>query len=987
MTRESPSEGAGREPGPLGVVRRSWDLAREYASDTYLGDLRALAKIPVALRETSPGARAVTLSLLGFLAVLTVATPLLSVYGDRFSHVAFRDVLGDPRQLPVIGLFLALLGVAAGAAAVVAGASHTRLAIFLVTVPISLYTVSSIALIAGQSYRAAAASWLVPAVAALTPVAGRGWRRFATLAGLSALATWHIYTFTPLLGRFPDASPGLLLAVIAPVSLLIGAGLARLPWRLSVSRAFGLALIVNLIALSGLWRTDYTVVAREADRIITGVFALLAVFYFVLGARVAESSLSGANLGLKAVDRVVGFRRLWLVLAAAWIVEALLIRAQLQGVSAGPGPLAWLHTAALVVGSIIGLGLLARGQVTEPWVRGILGVWLFAYLLPMAYHAAHASLGQSREVGAKALMLFIFGLVMEVVKTLPTLVRRESRWGAAQGMLLVYLSALTLIATITHFQFVSRNTGWMAETFEWEFLGTFTLLPPMLLLLFVREQRWLAAPSPGLVGTAFLGGALVSLPITLLRMGSLVEGQWTLAASLGTVAVAEAGLLAVIGALVLASRSVGRWLDAVAVGVATALGFAVVYLASVALFFFQQLGLVWLKLTYASAAAERLVEAIIVNNALLLHRPWADYCHAYFVSVPAGAVMAGALFWGRRHGRPRLGLLGALGAGAVSVALAAPIYTRAVFLESLQLGILDEVAGDRVAVACVLVPLALLLVYLYLTVWRLDVRGDAAEKSDEASTAPPDAQRSSGPDAEAGARQPAGAPDAFLPRVPGSGDALAGPATASADATLGRMLAPATTRAGLITLFGIAACVAVGATWLTLSPGVGRAPAALDPYRDPAREFAIRYPRGWRVSRLAPSITVFYRGTKTPSLDGGIHLLVRAEAELPCGTNPALLLDALHETERAKFPDFELEASLAGSPTLHGERATQRIRVEASKTLSTGIRIVGHGWIAFTTGSGCPSWAFIGYQAPDFLMATLEPTFRRMAESYERPAE
>jgi hypothetical protein len=893
-----------------------------------LGHFRTLAEVPRALGDITPGVRAVTLGFLAFLATLTLATPLLYVYGDRLAHVAFRDALADPRQIPLLGLILTLLGVTAGAAAVVAGASHTRLAVFLLTAPIGLYMVSSIALTAGRSYRIAAATWLLPVVAAVTPAAGRGPLRLMALSALSALAVWHTYTVTPFLDRFPPPSPGLLLAVMAPTSVLTAAALARIRRRLSVSRAFWVAVPVILVALSGLWRADYAVVAREADRIITGVFALLAVFYFLLGARVADSSLAGANFALKAVDWVVGFRRFWLLLVAAWAVDALLIRSELQRMPAGLGPLAWLHTAVLLAGSIVGIVLLARGRITEPWVRGVLGAWLLAYLLPTAYQKAQAAAGEPPEIGAKALMLFIFGLAMEVARRLPALVKRESRWGAAQGVLLLYLSALTLIATITHFQFVSRNPGWMAETLEWELLGAFTLLPPMLLLLVVREQRWLPPPAPGLIGTAFLGGALVSLPITLLRMGSLVDGQWTLPASLGTVIVAQAGLLVLIGALVLTSGSVRRWLDAVAVGVAASLGFAVVYLASVALFFFQQLGLVWLKLTSAGAAAERLVEAIIVNNALLLHRPWADYSHAYFVAVPAGAITAGAFFWGRRHGRPGLALLGAAGAGLGSAAIAAPIYTRPVLLDSLKVGILDEVMADPVAIACVLGPLALLAFYLYLTVWRLDVRGAAAAGSD------------------------GGAPHAG--------------------------------QAARIALFGAGACVAGVATWLTLSPGSGRAPAALVPYRDPGGEFAIGYPRGWRVSRLGPSATIFYRGTKAPSLDGGIHLLVRAAQELPCGTDARLLLEALSDAERAQFPDFALKASPLGSPTIQGPRATQRIAVEASKTLPTGVRMVGKGWIAFTTGRGCPSWRLVSYQAPDFLMATLEPTFRRMAERLER---
>jgi hypothetical protein len=914
-------------PRTPGLIARAWLLTWEYLASRYLGGVNVLVRLPAGLRAVPPEARSSTIALLTVLGILIVATPLLYVHGHRLSGVVFHDVIGERRELPLPSLYLALLGVVSSTAAILAAASHARPAIFWLSAPICVYTISTIALVGGRAYLVVAASWLVPVLAATTPVAARHSTRLVTLLVFSALAAWHTYTFTPLSDRFPDASPASLLAWLAPLAVLTTLGLYRFRWRLTTSSAFVLAGGANLLALSPVLGSDQLVLARGTDGVMTGVFTLFAVFYFALGGRLAQGSLEAANSTLKALEWLAGGpRRLFLLLPLAWLVVALVIRRQLQSPPTGFEPLIWLHVIVLLLGSVVALALWARGSLTETWIRGILGIWFFSYLVPEAYYAAGAALNQTAAVGIMALTFFILGLGTDAVKTLPKLVRRESRWGSASAILLLYVSALTFLATITHFQFVSKNTGWMAETLEIQFLGMFALLPPMLLWLVLREQRWLAPPAPGRIATAFLAGAIGSVPVTLLRIASPVDGQWTLAGHMGAVALAEAVKLALIGAIVLASPAAGRWLDATAIGMAVALGFGVAYLGSVTLFFFQQFGLIVINLTVASAAARELVASVITNNALLLHRPWADYFQSYLASLPAAALMAGAFFWGRQRGRPWIGLAGALGMAVASIGYARILYTRRLLLDSLNVSVADELLADRVALAAVLFPLALLAFFLYWTVWRIDVgRGSTAPTATEGEATP---------------------------------------------------------RSRIAALVTASASLAVAAIWLTLSPAFGRAPLPMHEYEAPEGDFSILYPNGWRVRQLPPKLTVFYRGTKQPNLAGGIHLLVHSRAPLPCGTDAAELVQELRETETGRFPDFHLEAR-PGPETADGKHVKQVIELETSKTLQSGIPMTSRGWIVYTRGPECPTWELVTYQAPRFVMDALEPLFRRMVDSYE----
>jgi hypothetical protein len=883
-----------------------------------LAKFSTFTRIPRALRALDLGSRIVAIATVALLALLLAFNFPFFVRPEWFSTLTWTEA-GHAVALPRPALYLALLGWALSAAVILAGASRWHLAALVGVGILQLFAIVFVGFAGGKTYWMAGPSWLLPFLAATSPVAAGGKRsRAVVTALLCGLATWHTYLFTPLSahGRPPRWA---WLAALFALSLPL---LLRLPRRLPLSAACGLALAVNLSVLLTALRAGETAMAHGLVIPTSFFIGLFSVMWFALGGELVSDAVSVTNAAMSAgfigtwrrtVPWLAGGLGLAEVVAVPWLLDRLVLS------TPAAQTLSWHRGAAFAL-LLVGLGLALSGRLTSEWTRALMGAWIFSLVALRSYFANLTDLAawaDSRQIKRVALAMFTFAVAMKAIRLLTE--RSHTAAGARGSQFFVQLGALTFLAAGTQFEFAVDNVAAMKEAASYQFAGATALFLPLVLALVLQEQRWLAVPPRALLLRGFLTGFAAAFVVQLVRIASHGPGGWALSGHLAAVATGDAVKLACIAILVVACRA-ERPLEASAVAIACALGFAAGYAQDLVVLFVDASVKIVLLVTVssasASAALSRLVADFVrVRGAL----PAADHYHLFVVSLLPAAMMGWGIAAALRTRRWMAAALAIAGAFAVSLGFGWMLHTHPLYMtESRQPLPFYEVASDARRLAPLLPPVLGLGLWLYLFVWRPERRA-------------PDAP---GPDVTH-ARSPA--------------------------------------RRRRVVTAVVAAAVVVGALGAAVA---ARAPSPLQAYVDPDRRFAIDYPRRWRVERRPRGDTVFYRD----DLVGGPLVALHPGLALPEGVSARQLVDALGRDLRAAHPDARIAAT-ASPPQVEGERSVQRIELTATWTAAT-TRLRSRGTITFVSIGRASGFSYLSYQVPEAEPPAVEALLARVLASY-----
>jgi hypothetical protein len=882
-----------------------------------VGKFSTFARIPRALRLLDPGSRIVAvLTLLLLILLLGFNFPFF-VRPEWFSTLAWTEA-GHGVTLPRPAVYLALLGWALSGAVIVAGASQWHAAALVGVGILQVFMIVFVGFAGGKAYWLAAPSWLLPFLAATSPVLARGNRsRVVVTAILCGLATWHTYLFTPLSAQGRPPRWGWLAALfVVSVPLLL-----RLPRRLSLSAACGLALAVNAGVLLGALRAGEVSMARGLVIPTSFFIGLFAVMWFALGGELVSEAVSVANSTMRAGSIGAWRRPLpWLagglglaeVAAVPWLLDRLS--------TPGALTLSWHRWATLAL-LLVGLGLAIRRRLTTEWTRALLAAWVFSLVALRSYFANLTDLAawaDSREVTRVALGMFTFAVAMKAIRLLTE--KSHTASGARGSLFFVQLGALTFLATGTQFEFAVGNLEAMKEAANYQFAGATALFLPLLLALLLQEQRWLPSPARTLLLRGFLAGFAGAFVVQLVRIATYGPGGWALSSHLAALATADAVKLACIGLLIVACRA-ERPIEASAVAIACALGFAAGYAQDLAVLLLDASVKIALLVTVRTAAVSealsRLVAGYVRMRAAL---PAADHYHLSIDSLLPAAMMGWGIASGLRARRWTVAALAVASGFAVSLGFGWMLHTHALYMtESRKPLAFFDVLSHPSGLAPLLAATLGLGLWLYVFAWRPARRAHAASAIDAMPTSP------------------------------------------------GR------TRWDAATVV-VAIAVVVGAAGATVA---WRAPSPWKTYVDPDRRFAIDYPREWRTERRPRGDAVFYRD----DVVRGPLVALHPGLALPDGVSAPQLVNALGREIRAVDPDARITAR-ASPPRTEGERSIQRIELTATWTAAGTTRLRSQGTITFVSTGRAAGFSYVSYQVPEPASPALEALLARVLGSY-----
>ena len=882
------------------------------------GKLGTFRSVPRALRSFDLGARIVAIGCQVLLTLLVGATWFFSAI-PGWATYTWADG-GRNFTLPRAALYLSLIGWAFSAALILAGASQWGLAALVPAGVVQLFAIVFIGFAGGKAYALAAASWLLPLLTAASPMVARSriWRAAGT-ALLCALATWHTHLFTPLSAQGRPPRWGWLLALFV-VSVPV---LLALPARLSMWRAFALALAVNLVVVLGALAAGATAVARGMVIPTSFFVGLFSVMWFVLGGELVSGAVSAANATIRIVTATVRRQLLPVLAVVLCLAEVAAAPWLLDRLSPTDAFTLSIHRWLALALGVSGLALAARRRLTSGWTRALLVVWAFSLAALRSYFSGVtdvAAYANPQELKGVALTLFTFAMAMQVVRLL--IVKPDAR-AASAGRLFLQLGALTFLATGTQFGFAINDTNVMKEAAAYQFAGATALFLPLVLALLVKEQRWLPAPPPSLLLRGFVTGFAAALVVQVARIVTYGPGGWSLAGHLGVVALADAVKAVCIALLIVAARALGR-VDATAVALACALGFAAGYAQNLMVLTLDAAGKIVLLLTVRSAAVSHGLSALVggyIRTAPAL--PAADHYHFFVASLLPAAIMGGAIAKGVRERCPGVGVLGTLAGLAVSLGFAGALHSHPLLMTESR----DPVPFYVVLTeANALLPLVIstlgLVLWSYVMVWRPERASHGSARGDVALTA--------------------------------------------------RMKLVGTAAVMVIPI------VTLGALGLALAV---RAPSPLQGYRDPGARFTIDYPRGWSVERRPNGETVFYRDDPTH----GALVTLHPGIGLPPRISAAQLVQALEGQIRSASPEARVTAR-ARSPRVADGRSTQLIEATVTWTAPGRGPLRAESILTLIAAGDGSRFSYVTYQVPEPAPRSLEALLSRVRHSY-RPAE
>ncbi|MDR7421579.1 MAG: hypothetical protein QN159_03815 [Armatimonadota bacterium] len=517
-------------------------------TDGYLKLFKHVRTLPRA------DARVATAGLLGA-AVATGATPLLSTLGQQLPVIPFEDVAGVMRSVPAPAFALALATFVVGLGFLVVGAALGPGALWIVVALQYVYQAVLIGLAAGRTWLHVVPLALPVAVGALTP-GHRPWAQVAVAVIVASIAV----RLSPLPAAW-RASWYLLWPPAAAVFVGLYVALARRPWSVAGAR-LGLAVggTIVYLAATGYGRSPRAL-AEAFHVVLNNSITLLELTWFLLGVSFVAGAIALGQFAARALRHLAPAPvPLW-GLVAGWSAVVASLAVPEGGVGA-PGA-AWELVA-------VGLGL---AVLAARWrMRGMTREWLTGWIVATVavIGVAHAALRIdvaeviTREAGLLSIAGFTYAVVWEIASRVPEVPLATPRFGRPSPLLL-YLGVTLVVGAAALFGLSANLKFFQQVVVLSQYRGALALWMAVGLRELLLAWPAFSADAYRKAVDAFLGGALLAVPVFLLR------------AAAGEPAGHTGAVAAVLASATLAAM---RWSDAgrpflaAVVGLAAALGFA-----------------------------------------------------------------------------------------------------------------------------------------------------------------------------------------------------------------------------------------------------------------------------------------------------------------------------------------------------------------------------------------------------------------------------
>lgn len=672
--------------------------------------LSPVRSLPRAMRVIGLGAMLTAIA-------ISVATAIIALPQLTLTQITFNGPNGAA-TIARISLYLALIALAIGWAAAIAGAVVTDLWLLLLMALFYVFTVSFIGLTGGRAWWVVTPQWTMVALAAASP--RRKNQRLpihAVLWMLTVLAVFHTFRLTGL-GTLKGGPWPWIKSWPATIALAtaLTAACARVRRELTVRQAF---LFVATITAGFL-----AISLRAGERLITDsvynsssiLMTFLVTFWFLLGRNFVSACIEITRNAVKAGSNVFGTRAMPRVLIASCLIELSVI-AILQLVDPNivdPSSTSDFlkYQVAIPVHQGIALAMLAAAAVmstadalTPRRATWMFAAWAFSLAMVVVHFGAllsilhteaakqagqqvqhgisstakisAAQIGEQFQKGLSsaaklgAILIVSFGIVLETMSGRRRFSTDES--GLSPSAMLVYAGLLALLAALTHLVIISKT--YPADVVAAYTIQGMTLMWPAMAILAALSA--LGRPknrAQGAIARALLAGAAASVVTDLIRRSfgdpaTLLTSQQLIAMASGEIAI-----VACVVAIVTRGRSLTAF-DAVCVGVACAFGFVIAYVGE----------LIVPILTILIAVPSHMIG---FRPGIALTETWLHYLpfgaqgnpvpHAdlmiFYVLVPALAALAGFACWCRmREPSTWLQLL------AAAAIVAAPLYAIHVY--------------------------------------------------------------------------------------------------------------------------------------------------------------------------------------------------------------------------------------------------------------------------------------------------------------------
>lgn len=585
--------------------------------------------------------RVLTWTALALAGVVVIATPVLAVFGSRFSSISFQDVQSQVQSLPAPAVFLAFLAFSFGWGYLLSGAAQGPGLLWVLAGVLYVYLILVIGLAAVRySPLHAVPVLLLVLMGALTrsgPLWGRillivlvssFYVRVSLPAGSALKAHWYVFWAVAV-------------AVLAGVDRLV----ARRPWPSPVARtALACATTAGYLLLVAATTHHWTDFAGWLHVSLNIAINYLDVFWFLLGASFVSGAIALALFARKSIERIFPARILHWAILGGWVALAVwALRVPPKAVHKLPGGPSYDHGAVgILVASLLVLVAWWRLKgLTKDWLAGWFVASAAAVLSVRTYLSLDIGSLTSAKADARVLLSFAYAVTWEVasrIRNIPLSMRALPQ----PAPVVLYLGVVLIICGTSLFGLAANLPFFQEAIVLNEYHGALSLGLP--LGLFAAVGTWPVVPD-GVVRKCVAGFILTSLVAIAAFLIRAATGPWAWPALI-------AGLT--VFTLILARRwdEIDRPLAGAALGCATGLGFAVVLSRPQVV-----VDSVWMLLTMLGS----LSGIGGAGKPAAIVRRWATETvwsptdqFAFMVAAPLVTMLAGALFAAvRRRARPQ----------------------------------------------------------------------------------------------------------------------------------------------------------------------------------------------------------------------------------------------------------------------------------------------------------------------------------------------
>lgn len=509
--------------------------------------------------------RVLTWAALALAGVVVIATPVLAVFGSRFSTVSFQDVQSQVQSLPAPALILAFLAFSFGWGYLLSGAAQGPALLWILGGVLYAYLILVIGLAAIRYSPLHVVPVLLLVVMGALTQSGSFWGKILLIILVSS---FYVRVSLPV-GSALKAHWYVFWAVAIAVLTGVHRLLARRPWPSPVARtALACATTSGYLLLIAATTHNWTDVAGWLHVSLNIAISYLDVFWFLLGASFVSGAIALALFTRKSIERIFAPGILHWAILGGWVALTVwALRDPPKAVHELPGGLSYDRGAVgiLLASLLILVAWWRLKGITKDWLAGWFVASAAAVLSLRTYLSLDTGSLISGKADARVLLGFAYAITWEVasrIRSIPLSMRALPQ----PAPVVLYLGVVLIICGASLFGLAANLPYFQEAIVLNEYHGALSLGLPLGLLAAVAT--WPVLPN-GVVRkcvAAFLLTSLVAVPAFLLR-AAIGPSVWPMLI---------AGLA--VFTVVLARRwdEIDRPLAGAALGCATGLGFAVV---------------------------------------------------------------------------------------------------------------------------------------------------------------------------------------------------------------------------------------------------------------------------------------------------------------------------------------------------------------------------------------------------------------------------